>query len=116
MVKVLSRGVARIGQDTRDTLVRPGQLFVYDMARSVRMTLPERFRTKSLVLPRDVLGLSESELWHITASPLGSETPLGGSPSPFLSRLVDTARTYDGRPAARPMTAAPIEPPPRETV
>ncbi|MER6566768.1 helix-turn-helix domain-containing protein [Streptomyces sp. NPDC001093] len=94
VVKLLSRGVARVEQDTRDTFVRPGQLFVYDMARPVRMTIPEPFRTKSLVLPREVLGLSESELRHMTASPLDSETPLGALLSPFLSRLVDTAQTY----------------------
>ncbi|MFR9793518.1 helix-turn-helix domain-containing protein [Streptomyces sp. MB22_4] len=99
VVKLLNRGVARVEQDDRDAYVRPGQLFVYDMARPIRMTLPERFQTKSLVLPRDVLGLSESELRQITASPLGSETPLGGLLSPFLFRLVDTGATYPRRTA-----------------
>ncbi|MGW1787858.1 helix-turn-helix domain-containing protein [Streptomyces tubercidicus] len=94
VVKLLSRGVARVEQDTRDAFVQPGQLFLYDMARPIRMTMPEPFQTKSLVLPRKVLGLSESELRHITASPLDSETPLGALLSPFLSRLVDTAATY----------------------
>ncbi|MES9524482.1 cupin domain-containing protein [Streptomyces capoamus] len=69
VVKLLSRGAARIEQDGREACVRPGQLFVYDMSRPVRLTLPERFLTKSLVLPRRVLGLSESDLQRITASP-----------------------------------------------
>ncbi|MEV6836954.1 helix-turn-helix domain-containing protein [Streptomyces sp. NPDC051133] len=99
VVKLLSRGVARVEQDTREAQVRPGQLFVYDMARPVRLTFPEPFRTKSLVLPRQVLGLSESELRRLTASPLDSETVLGGLLSPFLSRLVDTADTYPHRTA-----------------
>ncbi|MFI8243600.1 helix-turn-helix domain-containing protein [Streptomyces sp. NPDC085866] len=99
VVKLLCKGVARVEQDTRDAIVRPGQLFVYDMARPIRMTLPEPFRTKSLVLPREVLGLSESELRQITASPLDAETSLGALLSPFLSRLVDTAETYPQRTA-----------------
>ncbi|MEU4925336.1 helix-turn-helix domain-containing protein [Streptomyces yokosukanensis] len=99
VVKLLSKGVARVEQDTRDACVRPGQLFVYDMARPIRMTLPEPFQSKSLVLPRDVLGLSETELRRITASPLDSETPLGALLSPFLSRLVDTADRYPQRTA-----------------
>ncbi|MFJ4950536.1 helix-turn-helix domain-containing protein [Streptomyces sp. NPDC088760] len=97
VVKLLSRGVARIEQDGREAYVRPGQLFVYDMARPVRLTLPERFRTKSLVLPRQVLGLSESDLQRITASPLGADSALGGLLTPLLSRLVDTAGTYPQR-------------------
>ncbi|RSS33542.1 helix-turn-helix domain-containing protein [Streptomyces sp. WAC08241] len=91
VVKLLHRGGARVEQDARDNAVRPGQLFVYDMARPVRLTLPEPFETKSLVLPRAVLGLDESDLSRITASPLGPETPVGGLLAPFLSRLVDAA-------------------------
>ncbi|WP_225823530.1 helix-turn-helix domain-containing protein [Streptomyces naphthomycinicus] len=97
VVKLLAKGVARIQQDTRDTFLRPGQLFVYDMARPVRLTLPQCFQTKSLVLPREVLGLSESDLQRITASPLGTDSALGELLTPFLSRLVDTAGTYPQR-------------------
>jgi hypothetical protein len=94
VVMLLSRGVGRIEQDTRDAYVGPGELFVYDRARPLRLTFPESFQTKSLVLPRDVLGLTESDLRQITASPLASETPLGELLSPFPARLVDTAGTY----------------------
>lgn len=97
VVTLLSTGVARVEQDGRAAYVRPGQLFVYDMARPVRLTLPERFRTKSLVLPRAMLGLSESDLRRITASPLGADSALGALLAPLLSRLVDTAATYPQR-------------------
>ncbi|MEV5149274.1 helix-turn-helix domain-containing protein [Streptomyces sp. NPDC052727] len=97
VVKLLSIGVARIEQDGREAFVRPGQLFVYDMARPVQLTLPERFRSKSLVLPREVLGLSESDLRQITAAPLGSESAVGSLLTPLLSRLVDSAATYPQR-------------------
>ncbi|MGW6534467.1 AraC-like ligand-binding domain-containing protein [Streptomyces sp. NPDC055051] len=93
VVKLLSRGGARVEQDSRDNAVRAGQLFVYDMARPIRLALPEPFQTKSLVLPRAVLGLDESDISRITALPLGSESPIGGILSPFLAQLVDAADT-----------------------
>ncbi|WP_329568211.1 helix-turn-helix domain-containing protein [Streptomyces sp. NBC_01361] len=94
VVKLLSKGVARLEQDARDVGVRPGEVFIYDMARPVRLILPECFQTKALVLPRQVLGLSESDLRQITASPLPSDTGLGGLLSILLSRLADTAGAY----------------------
>ncbi|MEU9429818.1 helix-turn-helix domain-containing protein [Streptomyces sp. NPDC048342] len=97
VVKLLERGVARLEQDGRETPLEPGDIFVYDMARPVRLNLPQAFRTKSLVLPRDILGLSESDIAHVTASPLGTGTPLGGLLSPFLAGLVDGAGTYPPR-------------------
>ncbi|MFF4290859.1 helix-turn-helix domain-containing protein [Streptomyces sp. NPDC001633] len=94
VVKLLDRGVARLAQDGREALLGPGDIFVYDMARPVQLNLPQSFRTKSLVMPRDVLGLSESDMAQITASPLGPDTPLGSLLSPFLAGLVDGAGTY----------------------
>ncbi|MFI6358310.1 helix-turn-helix domain-containing protein [Streptomyces sp. NPDC050743] len=97
VVKMMDRGVARLEQDGREALLGPGDIFVYDMARPARLNLPQPFRTKSLVLPRDILGLSESDIAHVTASPLNPATPLGGLLSPFLARLVDGAGTYPPR-------------------
>ena len=94
VVMLLSRGAARVEQDARDAHVGPGQLFVYDRARPMRLTFPGTFQTKALVLPRHALGLRESDLHRITASPLDSGSPLGDLLSPFLSRLVDTADAY----------------------
>lgn len=97
VVMLLSRGDARVEQDTRDVHVRSGALFVYDRARPLRLTFPEPFQTKSLVLPRHVLGLGESDLRQITAAPLGRESALGTLLTPLLSRLVETAATYPQR-------------------
>ncbi|MGW0509144.1 AraC-like ligand-binding domain-containing protein [Streptomyces olivaceoviridis] len=77
VVMLLSRGNARVEQDKRDVHVRSGALFVYDRARPLRLTFPEPFQTKSLVLSQHVLDLGESDLRQITAAPLGRESPLG---------------------------------------
>ncbi|MFK0115338.1 helix-turn-helix domain-containing protein [Streptomyces sp. NPDC090994] len=94
VVNLLVRGVGRLEQDGRDALLGPGDVFVYDMARPLQLEFPQSFRTKSLVLPRDVLGLSESDVAHITACPLGSDTPLGGLLSPCISGIVDSAGNH----------------------
>ncbi|MEV1076973.1 helix-turn-helix domain-containing protein [Streptomyces sp. NPDC050211] len=103
VVKLVSQGVARLEQDGRDIGVRPGEVFIYDMARPVRLLFPQCFQTKSIVLSRQVLGLCESDLRQITASPLSSDTPLGGLLSVLLSRLADTAGSH--RPYAREVLA-----------
>ncbi|MET9476475.1 hypothetical protein [Streptomyces sp. NPDC002922] len=91
VVKLLSRGGARLEQDARELGVRPEEVFVYGMARPVRLILPEPLLTKCLVLPRQILGLSESDLRQIKASPLRCDTALGGPLSAYLSRLAETA-------------------------
>ncbi|MFC8594055.1 AraC-like ligand-binding domain-containing protein [Streptomyces atroolivaceus] len=97
VVKMLARGSAQLEQDGRTASLGPGDIFIYDLARPVRMHLSQAFRTKSLRVPKDVLGLSESATVHVTASPLGADSPLGGLLAPLLARLVDSAGTYPPR-------------------
>ncbi|WP_084336663.1 helix-turn-helix domain-containing protein [Actinomadura oligospora] len=91
VVKMLDAGVARLEQDGREAVLGPGDVFVYDLARPIRLTFPQPFRTKSLVLPKAVLGLSESDVSHITARRLASEGSLGALLSPFVAGIVDGA-------------------------
>lgn len=97
VVQILDKGVARLEQDGREADLGPGDIFVYDMARPIRLDLPQPFRTKSLVVPRDVLGLSESDMTHITARPLASDSSLGDLLSPFVASLVDSAGNLSPR-------------------
>ncbi|MET7644502.1 helix-turn-helix domain-containing protein [Streptomyces sp. NPDC005426] len=97
VVKLLDKGTARLRQDGREAVIEAGDNFLYDMARPLHLEFPGPFRTKSLAVPREVLGLSEADMAHVTARPLGADTPLGGLLSPFLSGLVDGAGTYPPR-------------------
>jgi AraC-like DNA-binding protein len=94
IVRVQATGVARIEQDAREAYLQAGEIVIYDMARPHRMDFPDRHQTKSVLLPRRLLGLRESDLQQITAIPIRTDTALGALVSPFLSRLVDTARSY----------------------
>ena len=97
VVQLLDRGVARLEQDGLEARLEPGGFFLYDMARPLRLDLPQPFRTKSLVLPKSVLSLTESEVALVTASPVGRDTPLGELLSPFIAGLVDGAGSYPPR-------------------
>lgn len=94
VVTLLARGVARFEQDAREVELRPGEIVICDMARPLRMEFPNPFQTKSLVLPRRLLGLGESDLQRLTATAIGPDTTMGSVLSPFLAKLVDTAATY----------------------
>lgn len=97
VVKLLDQGVARLEQNGREAILGPGDVFVYDMARPIRLDFPRPFRTKSLVLPRELLGLSDSDIARVTASRIGPDTQLGNLLSPFLAGLVDGAESYPPR-------------------
>ena len=94
IVRLQGRGIARLEQGGREVYLHPGEIVLYDMTRPHRMDFPEPHQTKSLVLPRRLLGLEESELQRLTATPIRPDTAMGAMLSPFLARLVDTAHTY----------------------
>ncbi|MEU9671852.1 helix-turn-helix domain-containing protein [Streptomyces bobili] len=94
VVKLLVGGVARVEQDAREARLGPGEIVFCDMARPMRIEFPRPFQIKCLVLPRRILGLGESDLQRLTATPIHSDTTAGSLLSPFLTQLVDTAATY----------------------
>ncbi|MFF8594218.1 helix-turn-helix domain-containing protein [Streptomyces sp. NPDC015220] len=94
VVMLLVRGTAVVEQDARVAHLGPGQIVFCDTARPSRMEFPGPFRTKSLLLPRRLLGLAEPDLRRLTATAVRPDTTLGSLLSPFLTRFVDTAATY----------------------
>ncbi|MEV6024696.1 helix-turn-helix domain-containing protein [Streptomyces sp. NPDC052036] len=97
VVKLLARGAARVEQDGRVAVLDGGEIVFCDMARPIRMEFSRPFQTKSIVLPRRLLGLRDSDLQRITATPIRPDTTLGSLLSPFLTKVVDSAATYPPR-------------------
>ncbi|MET8954189.1 helix-turn-helix domain-containing protein [Streptomyces sp. NPDC004393] len=97
VVKLLARGTARVEQDGRVAVLDGGEIVFCDMARPIRMEFPRPFETKSIVLPRRLLGLRDSDFQRITATPIHPDTTLGSLLSPFLTKVVDSAATYPPR-------------------
>ncbi|MDQ0935651.1 AraC-like ligand-binding domain-containing protein [Streptomyces turgidiscabies] len=94
VVKLLVSGVAMVEQDAREVHLRTGEIVFCDLTRPMRMEFPHPFRTKSLVLPRRLLDLGESDVQRLAATPIRPDTTVGSLLSPFLTQLVDTAETY----------------------
>ncbi|MEU9671820.1 helix-turn-helix domain-containing protein [Streptomyces bobili] len=97
VIGLMERGGARIEQDGREVYLRPGAFTFCDMARPIHIEFPDPYKVKTLALPRQNLGLSDSVLRQISASPLRSDMALGGLLSILLSRLADTAGTLRPR-------------------
>ncbi|MEV4255670.1 helix-turn-helix domain-containing protein [Spirillospora sp. NPDC049652] len=97
VVKTLDRGFARLEQDGREALLGPGDIFVYDLARPIRLKFPQPFLSKSVVLPKDVLGISDADISHLTARPLASDSPVGALLAPFVTGVVDGAASLSPR-------------------
>lgn len=94
IVKLLVTGAARVEQDGREVHLKAGEIVFCDMARPLRMTFPHPFQTKSLILPRRLMGLGESDLHRLTATAIRPDTTMGSLLSPLVTQLVDTAATY----------------------
>lgn len=94
VVTLVVRGVAGVLQDAREAHLHPGEIVLCDTARPLRLEFPHPFQTKSLVVPRRLLGLEESDLRRLTATPIRPDTMAGSLLAPFLTQLVDGAATY----------------------
>ncbi|GAA5228310.1 helix-turn-helix domain-containing protein [Paeniglutamicibacter antarcticus] len=74
-------------QEGRETLLRPGELAIYDTQRPYTLLFEKDFRTLVLMFPQKQLGLPVSEVGELTAVGLGAQHPVGRAITPFLSQL-----------------------------
>ncbi|MGW2741238.1 helix-turn-helix domain-containing protein [Streptomyces sp. NPDC001450] len=81
----------------------PGDICFYDLHRPPSLDLPEGCRTKTFLLSRELLGLTDRALHRITRLPVRHDSRMGSLLSPFLSDLADTA--VASRPAVGEMLA-----------
>ncbi|WP_286166604.1 helix-turn-helix domain-containing protein [Arthrobacter sp. AQ5-05] len=74
-------------QDGRETLLRPGELAIYDTQRPYTLLFEEEFKTLVLMFPQQQLGLPATQVREMTATTIGTEHPLGRAITPFLGQL-----------------------------
>lgn len=74
-------------QDGRETLLRPGELAIYDTQRPYTLMFEEDFKTLVLMFPQHQLGLPVAQIREMTATAIGTEHPLGRAVTPFLGQL-----------------------------
>ncbi|MER5464658.1 helix-turn-helix domain-containing protein [Streptomyces sp. NPDC002668] len=94
LVGLQSRGAGVVAQDGRAAPLGPGELALYDTTREYTLEFPDRFQMLVFQMPRHVLGLSESDLQHITGVTIGADQGMAGLLVPLLHRLAADAGTY----------------------
>jgi AraC-like DNA-binding protein len=90
MVMSLLAGEAVVGQGARETPVRAGESVFCDTARPLRIAFPGPYRVACLVFPRGLIGLSETHLRRVLATPISGCGPSAALLSPLLAGLGDT--------------------------
>ncbi|GAA2620952.1 helix-turn-helix domain-containing protein [Streptomyces tubercidicus] len=94
LLNLQMRGTGVVVQDGRTAVLRPGEFALYDTTRPYTLEHPERFETVVFQMPRQALGMPESDLRRITGVTIGAEQDLTTLVVPFLSRLAAEAGTY----------------------
>ncbi|MGQ4382537.1 AraC-like ligand-binding domain-containing protein [Streptomyces sp. SAS_270] len=93
-IGVQMSGTATLVQDGRRTVVGEGDLMVYDTSRPYSLDHPERFTTRVIHMPRQVLGLPDEDIHRITGTAIGTTEGIGAVLMPFLGTLVASAHSY----------------------
>lgn len=83
-------------QDGRETLMRPGDLAIYDTERPYTLTFDEDFRTLVLMFPQHLLGLSPDDVAELTAVRMGKGQRLGEAVAPFVAQIGNMLPTLEG--------------------
>ncbi|GLF95368.1 helix-turn-helix domain-containing protein [Streptomyces yaizuensis] len=84
-------GVAPCRRLPVEIALAPGDICFYDAHRPTSLDFPEEFRTTVFLVPRAVLGLTETALHGLSRSPVTRGSRLGALLSPFLSALAGSA-------------------------
>lgn len=97
LVGLQGSGPAVVSQDGRDAVLRPGDFVLYDTTRPYTLSFPDRFQTKVFQVPRQALGLRESDLRRITGIAIRGDEGPASLVGPFLAGLAAGAGTCDPR-------------------
>lgn len=94
LVGLQGQGPAVVTQDGRDAVLRPGDFALYDTTRPYTLNFPDRFQMRVFQVPRQALGLRESDLRRITGITIRGDEGPAAMVAPFLAGLAAGAGTY----------------------
>ncbi|MFJ3792297.1 helix-turn-helix domain-containing protein [Kitasatospora sp. NPDC090091] len=95
------RGTARLVQDGRQVLLRPGTFAVSDAGRPFSKELAEPFSFTAFHWPRAAVGVSDEELRELTATDFGAEGGTAALVAAHLGRLARAVGALDPQTAVR---------------
>ncbi|MEE1752014.1 helix-turn-helix domain-containing protein [Streptomyces sp. SP18CS02] len=94
-VTMQHRGTARLTQDGREALVGPGTFTCSDAGRPYRREQPDDFRFTAFRVPKEILGMSDTDLRAITGTVFSSHRGTSGLVAGYLERLAEQASVFD---------------------
>lgn len=89
-VSLLLSGEQAVSQDSREAILQPGDIAVYDTSRPYHLSHREDVRLVVLRFPKKLLGLPESMVRRLTAVRLSGDSAAGALISPFLIQLANS--------------------------
>lgn len=89
------KGTARLTQDGRQALVRPGTFTCSDAGRPYEREQPDDFRFTAFRVPKEGLGVSEADLRAITGTVFSGDSGTSGLVAGYLARLAERAAGFD---------------------
>ncbi|MEU9941849.1 helix-turn-helix domain-containing protein [Streptomyces lavendulae] len=94
-VTLQHRGSARLTQDGRQALVRPGSFTCSDAGRPYLREQPEAFRFTAFRVPKQALGISDGDLRAATGTLFSGTSGTSALVAGFLHRLAEQAAGLD---------------------
>ncbi|GAA1720235.1 helix-turn-helix domain-containing protein [Isoptericola hypogeus] len=88
-VSLMLAGTGLLVQDGRETVLRPGDLAVYDTRRPYTLEFGQEFRSLVVMFPQSRLELPAGMVEQLTAVRLGGNAGVGAIVTPFLTHLCD---------------------------
>ncbi|MEF2978621.1 helix-turn-helix domain-containing protein [Subtercola sp. YIM 133946] len=81
------QGSALLVQDNRETVLRPGDLAVYDTNRPYSLVFDDPIRTLVMMFPQRLIDLPPDLVGQLTAVRMTGSSGVGGMIAPFLAQL-----------------------------
>ncbi|SHH41885.1 transcriptional regulator, AraC family [Streptomyces sp. 3214.6] len=94
-VTLQQRGTARLSQDGRQVVAKPGTFTCTDTGRPFTREHPDDFRFTWFGVPKKELGMSDTELRTITGTLFSGSSGTSGLVAGYLARLADHAAAFD---------------------
>lgn len=86
-LSMMVAGSALLAQDGRETVLRPGDLAIYDTGRPYTLLFEERFQTLVVMFPRELMSIPVGQIADLTAVRLDPDKGLTSLASAFFTQL-----------------------------
>lgn len=95
-VSLQLEGTGIVTQDGRQTMMRPGDITIYDTSRPYSLEFLENMRCVVMAFPQDMFDVPASLIRRITAVRLPGDDGVGALISPFLRHLGESLGAWSG--------------------